>query len=84
MRRQWLCMDVQVLKNIYYDYIGQYVDVLKLNMRINEFALFTTVCGRTFQETKVSFGSPQHTTIYTPSPGTSIKPFRMVSFYIYI
>ena len=26
----------------------------------------------------MSFGSPQHSTVYTPSPGTSMKPFRMV------
>ena len=37
-----------------------------------------SVCGRTYQETKATFGSPQQPS-YTTTPGIIAQPYRMVS-----
>ena len=65
------------LANVYWKLQTNYLH-FKMKLSWDIFFL-SIVCGRTFQETKVSFGSPQHTTVYKPSPGTRMKPFRMVS-----
>ena len=40
--------------------------------------LLYIVCGRTYQDTRATFGSPQHAN-YTGSPGFVSRAFRMVS-----
>ena len=42
-----------------------------------KYDLLFTVCGRTYQETKAIFGSPQQP-LYSATPGLDPRPYQMV------
>ena len=54
------------------------VDILNFFRENTNNTLFFLVCGRTFQETKAIFGSPQQA-VYSFTPGIEAQPYIMVS-----
>ena len=59
------------------DYRLTFLGSQKQNYQTCLLFLFS-VCGRTYQETKATFGSPQQAS-YTTTPGIEPQPYRMVN-----